>query len=65
MSGHTHTHIHTRQLRCAHAHRGLIIIIISVWFLLSVLPSIRICPYFYGIRLSDTGVRNVSWEYGN
>ena len=21
---HTHTHIHTRQLRCAHAHRGLI-----------------------------------------
>ena len=31
----------------------------------TVPPSIRFCPYFYGIRLSDTGVRNVSWEYGN
>ena len=31
----------------------------------AVPPSIRFCPYFYGIRLSDTGVWNVSWEYGN
>ena len=32
---------------------------------ISVPPSIRFCPYFYGIRLSDMGVQNVSWEYGN